>query len=150
MKTITITINISEETQQPLTIKSSIQEQINFHLKQKKLSNRLILDLKSKAIDLLQQLKVKLNESVGEDVWVNRQNRLEIGFASNIVRAEFSSEKITFGNIEYYKPSIESLKIEVIYLNGSGYSYLSKPFESIEQVNEIAKKDYIKHFTKKL
>ena len=69
MKTITITINISEETQQPLTIASSIQEQINFHLKEKELAEQQIKNRVQELFKVRDTLLEQLNKEVGADVW---------------------------------------------------------------------------------
>lgn len=150
MKTITITINISEEIQQPLTIKSSIQEQITFHLKEKENAKKLKIQINKQIKNSLIPIALELNAKVGENLWTLRKEGLEIGFGTTSLRVEFSSERITFGNIEYYKPNIKSIEHQIVYLGGGGYRYISKPLQDLEELHNLAKKDYIKYFTNKL
>jgi hypothetical protein len=147
MKTITITINISEEVQKPLTIKSSIQEQINFHLKEREKANILTAQIKEKSREVLNEMLLKLNKSLGENVWFQMQNLLEIKFQSSCIRAEFEQERVQFGNIVYYKSNLESLKFLLIHCNSSMYRPSVTEFKSLEEVNSILEKDYINYFT---
>ncbi len=149
MKTITIIISISEEVQEPLTIKSSIQEQILFHLREKTQAEKIIRELKSQAREMLSGIKEKLNEKVGANLWYTMDDRLEVQFRGVIIRAEYSSEKITFGNIEYYKPSAESLKLEILFPNVNG-SYVATPLKDLEEVHRLSEKNYINYFTTKV
>lgn len=150
MKTITIVINITEETQQPLTIKSSIQEQINFHLKEKEREDALTTQLKGTIKQILNEMSVALNKSIGENVWYNMQNILEIKFKGNSIKAEFTQERVQFGNIVYYKSNFESLKFLLVHCNSSMYKPSVTEFKSVEEVNNILEKDYINYFTEKL
>ena len=150
MKTITITISISEETQTPLTIKSSIQEQINFHLKEKEKANILTAQIKEKSKQVLNEMLLELNKSIGENVWFNMQNLLEIKFKASCIRANFTQERVQFGNIVYYKSNLESLKFLLVHSNSSMYRPSVTEFKSVEEVNSILKKDYINYFTEKL
>jgi hypothetical protein len=147
MKTITITINISEEVQQPLSIKSSIQEQIKYHLQEKEREASITAQIKEKTKQILNDILLELNKKVGENVWYSKQNLLEIGFKGNSIRAELTQKRIEFGNIVYYKTDLESLKFTLIHNNYSMYRPNLIEFKSVEQVNSILEKDYIDYFT---
>ena len=149
MKTITISITISEEIQ-PSTIKSSIQEQIAFHLKEKERAIKLTEQIKKESKNILNEILLELNKKVGEDVWYHLQNLLQIQFKGNSIKAEFTQEKVEFGDIIYYKPNLESLKFILVHSNPSMYRAYVTDFKSLEQVNNILEKDYIKYFTSKL
>lgn len=149
MKTITISITISEEIQQPLTIKSSIQERIAYHLIEKEKAIKLTEEIKKESKKALGEILLGLNEKVGESVWCHVQNLPRIKFKANTIEAVFDQERVEFGNIVYYKPILDSLTFRLIHCNRSMYRPDVVEFVSIDQVNSILEKDYIEYFTSK-
>jgi hypothetical protein len=142
MKTITITINISTEEQQPLTIKSSIQEQINFHLKEKELAEKQMRERVKELFKIREEILNNLNEQVGADVWFkpNREEtyyleiKLTYAFKENIAvslgfrdgiykNTSFNdwdiyvatplTDEIVFGEIKYRKPILDKIEFHI-------------------------------------
>ena len=169
MKTITITINISEETQQPLTIASSIQEQINFHLKERERAKESRIILQKAIINLRDKILLELNDKVGGEVWFSKQTKegyyyntlyFKDGIRRNTcyddwnIIISYDTKKVVFGQMEYEVPIVENgLKIvlEATHHNHENRKekYMQKKYiiTDLEQVHKHLEKDYITYFT---
>ena len=119
-------------------------------MKEKERAIKLTEQIKKESKNILNEILLELNKKVGEDVWYHLQNLLQIQFKGNSIKAEFTQEKVEFGDIIYYKPNLESLKFILVHSNPSMYRAYVTDFKSLEQVNNILEKDYIKYFTSKL
>ena len=152
MTTITITISVMDEPQKPLTIKSTIQEQIEFHLKEQKNAIEIEKQLETEIKEKLKEIADALNAKVGEDIWVMSEKNSwrtypEIQFGKkNAVKLTYDTKKTVFGNIVYVKPKPESIRMVFVdYSIGYG-----KTVESLDQIHELADAEYVSYFTKKL
>ena len=172
MKTITITINISEEKQEPLTIKSSIQEQINFHLKEKQKAKESKIALQEAVISLRDKILLELNEKVGGEVWFSKAtpqgyyyNTLwfKNGIYKNTcyddwnITISYDNRKVIFGQIEYEVPIVENgLKVvlEPTHTNQKNWKDKSSQkkyiITDLDIVHKHLEKDYLTYFTNKL
>lgn len=163
MKTITITINISEEVQ-PLTIKSSIQEQINFHLKEKERAKENRIILQKGIISLRDKILSELNEKVGSKVWFSKENDRghyynQLYFKDGIRRntpyddwnitISYDKKDVVFGQIEYEVPIIDNgLKVVLEPTEENNRSNRKKYIiTDLNQVHKYLEKDYLTYFT---
>jgi len=167
MKTITITINISEEVQQPLTVKASIQEQINFHLQEKVRARNSTIELQKGVKVLRDNILKELNEKVGCDVWYSKQTKEgyyynQLGFKDGIIKntpyddwniiISYSTREVIFGEIKYTVPIVEKgLKVvlEPTEQNGKNWRGTKQSYviTDLEQVHKYLEKDYLTYFT---
>ena len=165
MKTITITINISSEEQQPLTIKSSIQEQINFHLKEKESAIQSTITLQKAVISLRDKILSELNEKVGSEVWFLKKDYYnKLSFKDGIRRNTcyddwnitiyYDTKEVVFGQIKYEVPIVENgLKVVLEPTVRNNEEWVSKENQKkyiitdLDQVHKHLEKDYLIYFT---
>lgn len=142
MKTITFTIKISEDSDTAeLSIKSSIQQQIDYHLKQKELAEQQIKTRVHELFKVRDSLLEQLNKELGADAWFVKNKGeyypsmeivpfekslcVSIGFRDGIYKntpyndwdiyvSTPLSKKIVYGNIEYCKPKLDEVKLYLI------------------------------------
>lgn len=172
MKTIIITINISEETQQPITIKSSIQEQINYHLKEKEKAKENIIILQKSIITLRDKILSELNEKVGSEVWFSKQTKegyyyntlyFKDGIRRNTcyddwnITISYDTKQVVFGQIKYEVPIVENgLKVVLEPTEKNRQQWKSKENQKkyiitdLDQVHRYLEKDYLTYFTQQL
>jgi hypothetical protein len=172
MKTITITINISEEIQQPLTIKSSIQEQINFHLNEKEKARESKIILQKGVISLRDKILKELNEKVGSEVWFSKHTKegyyyntlwFKDGIRRNTcyddwnITISYDTKEIIFGQIKYEVPIVENgfkVVLEPTESNNKNWkdksSTKSYIITDLDAVHKHLEKDYLTYFTNKL
>lgn len=169
MKTIIITISISEEVQEPLTIKSSIQEQIDFHLKEKEKALESKKVLQKAVISLRNEILAELNKKVGSEVWLSKQTEKgyyynQLYFKDGIRRntpyddwnitISYDTKKVVFGKIEYEVPIVENgLKVVLEPTEENHKQWKSKENQrkyvitDLDQVHKHLEKDYLTYFT---
>lgn len=169
MKKITITISISEETQQPLAIASSIQEQINFHLKEKERAKESRIILQKGVISLRDKILSELNEKVGSEVWFSKQtekgyyyNQLYFkdGIRKNTcfddwnITISYDTKEVVFGQIRYEVPIVENgLKVVLEPTEENNKNWKDKSnqkkyiIKDLDQVHKYLEKDYLTYFT---
>jgi len=172
MKTITITINISEESQQPLTIKSSIQEQINFHLKEKEKALKSTIALQKGVIELRDKILLELNEKVGSEVWFSKATPQgyyynTLWFKNGIYKNTcyddwnitifYDKKEVVFGQIKYEVPIVENgLKIVLEPTEENKKEWKNKSnhkkyiITDLDEVHKHLEKDYLTFFTNNL
>ena len=169
MKTITITINISEEVQEPLTIAPSIQEQINFHLKEKEKALESKKVLQKGVICLRDKILSELNEKVGSKVWFSKATKEgyyynTLYFKNGIYRntcyddwnitISYDTKEVVFGQIKYEVPIVENgLKIVLEPTHKNQQNWKDRVNQKkyiitdLDQVHKCLEKDYITFFT---
>jgi hypothetical protein len=169
MKTITITININSEEQKPLTIKSSIQEQINFHLKEKEIARQNTIALQKGVIKLRDEILSELNEKVGSEVWFSKETKEgyyynELSFKDGIRRntsyddwnitIDYDTKEVVFGQIRYKVPIVENgLKIVLAPAHKNSLNWQHRKYYTITDLNDVHKyleKDYLTYFTRNI
>jgi len=176
MKTITITINISDNQQ--TTVKDDIQSKIVYHLEQKELCKQQLKDRLKKLFKIRETMLKQLNKEVGEKVWfVSKEGEyypnfgykgsvaVSMGFRDGIYKntpyndwdiniITPAKETITFGEISYTKLDLEKIKFQIAPTekNNKLRSTQQKSeyyFTDLEQVHKFLEKDYITYFTHK-
>jgi hypothetical protein len=168
MKTITITIDISEETQQPLTVKSTIQEQINFHLKEKETAEKIKKQLNTAIKDLTEETLKELNNRVGADVWFrDRDSFNRIGFRDGIykntcyndwdISISYTVKEVVFGELKYTVPILEKgIKTLLEPSERNFKAWRNKEDQKkytitdLDTVHKYLEKDYITYFTNQI
>lgn len=165
MRTIVITIELPNVEQQ--TVKSTIQEHIAFHLKEKEKAKEVHNTLVKQCENLLEQVRNELNTHVGEEVWFKGRDKFSIGFRDGIykntpyndwdIRVNYNARKVKYGEIEYTVPNVENgikLTLEPSEENRKAWKNVShqKQFNitDLSEVHKYLEKDYLTYFTRKI
>ena len=147
MKTIKIEIKISDNNN---TLISDINEQIKYHLEQKRIADNQIKDLELLIQKTKEEVKRELNSFIGYDVWFDYYGNTRLGLSRSLekkypnfwISFTYKSDTVRYGNIKYQVPNLEKgIEIQL----DSDYS--KNTIEDLSEVHEICTNVYIDYLT---